>query len=377
LCTAIGNRFGRRKALVISSACASIGHVLQASSHGLPQMIIGRLISGLEVGSINTIVPVWQLETSKQTNRGPHVVVLGSFVAAGLAVAAWINYGLSFVQHSSVSWRLALAIPLVFTGILISTPFCFPESPRWLVQNQRMDEARAVLSMLEDRSDDALAAELEVIRQSCEVEKQQTIGFRVLFTTGRQRLFYRTVLAFLVNFNAQMTGVNVISYYATSIFSNLGFPSHRASLLAAAVLTWKTVAAVFAFISIDRFGRKPLFIVSGLGMSVSMMCLAISVSHISSSVAAGRAAAFFLFLFMTFFPLGFLGANFLYSVEISPQNFRVHLSAVGTAVSNPSVASTSLLKQMIRHTGFAISSSSRSHPFVSPTLAIERTSSMP
>lgn len=299
-------------------------------------MIVGRLVSGFGVGSVNTIVPVWQSETSQPKSRGKHVVVLGSFIATGIAAAAWVNYGLSFVQDSSVSWRLPLAIPLIFTAILMASAFCFPESPRWLVQKQRMEEAREVLSILQDRpaDDDTLTQELDTIRQACEAEKQHDAGFQLLFTIGHQRLFYRTVLAFLVNFNAQMTGANVISYYATTIFSeSLDFRGHSASLLAAGVLTWKIVTASFAFLTVDRFGRKPLFMVSGFGMSVSMICLAITVSHISSP-AAGRAAVFFLFLYMSFFPLGFLGANFLYSAEISPQHLRVHLAAVGTAVSS-------------------------------------------
>ncbi|KAL1963022.1 hypothetical protein VTN77DRAFT_8770 [Rasamsonia byssochlamydoides] len=296
-------------------------------------MIVGRLVSGFGVGSVNTIVPVWQSETSKPKSRGKHVVILGSFIATGIAAAAWVNYGLSFAQDSSVSWRLPLAMPLLFTSILMISAFCFPESPRWLIQKQRMEEARAVLSILEDRSvdDDSLIREINLIQQACEAERHDEAGFRTLFTTGRQRLFYRTVLAFLVNFNAQMTGANVISYYATTIFSeSLGFPSHSSSLLAAGVLTWKIVTASFAFLTVDRFGRKLLFMVSGLGMSVSMICLAICVSHISAP-AAGKAAVFFLFLYMSFFPLGFLGANFLYSAEISPQHLRVHIAAVGTA----------------------------------------------
>ncbi|KAL2012481.1 hypothetical protein VTN00DRAFT_6 [Thermoascus crustaceus] len=307
--------------------------VLQASSYGLSQMIVGRLVSGFGVGSINTITPVWQSECSKPKNRGKHVVVLGSFIATGIAAAAWVNYGLSYVQDSSVSWRLPLAIPLVFTAILAVSAFCVPESPRWLVQKARYAEAREVLSILEDfaNEDDVVRTEVEAIRQACEAESHREVGFRTLISTGPKRLFYRTMLAFLINFNAQMTGANVISYYSTTIFrESLGFPSRSASLLAAGVLTWKIVTASFAFLTVDRFGRRPLFMVSGLGMSVSMTCLSVCVSRIGSP-AAGGAAVFFLFLFMSFFPLGILGANFLYATEISPQDLRVHLAAVGTA----------------------------------------------
>lgn len=70
--------------------------------------------------------------------------------------------------------------------------------------------------------------------------------------------------------------------------------------------------------------------ISGFGMGISMMCLAITVSQLEHP-GAGTGATFFLFMFMFFFPLGFLGANFLYSAEIAPQDLRIHLSAIGTS----------------------------------------------
>jgi hypothetical protein len=191
------------------------------------------------------------------------------------------------------------------------------------------------MSVIDDIPINSPIIEIEIasIEQAWISESHKKAGFKHLFTIGPQRLLYRTALAFLINFFAQMTGANAISYYATTIFSeSLGFPAQQASLLAAGVLTWKIFSASLAYFSVDRFGRKPLFMVAGFGMSLSMTCLAICVSFISTA-AAGRAAVFFLFLYMTFFPLGFLGANFLYATEIAPQDLRVHFSAVGTAVS--------------------------------------------
>lgn len=100
--------------------------------------------------------------------------------------------------------------------------------------------------------------------------------------------------------------------------------------MAAGLLTWKIVAASLAFVYVDRAGRKPLFMLSGAGMGLSMLCLAITVGLLDHP-GAGVGATFFLFMFMFFFPLGFLGSNFLYGTEIAPQDLRTHLSAVGTA----------------------------------------------
>jgi hypothetical protein len=131
-----------------------------------------------------------------------------------------------------------------------------------------------------------------------------------------------------------MTGANVITYYATTFFfrQSLGFATHEAAVLvlAAGLLTWKIVAASLAYHFIDPAGRKPLFMISGFGMGLYMMCLAITVSQISHP-GAGPASTYFFFSFMFSFPLGFLGANFLYGAEIAPRNCAFICLAIGTA----------------------------------------------
>lgn len=282
---------------------------------------------------MNAIVPVWQSESVKPKNRGKSVVVLGIFVASGIAAASWVNYGLSNIHHSSVAWRLPLTLPFFFCCYICSFAHCFPESPRWLVSKGKVEEAREVMSILEDVDIDSglITIEIGVLQQVLESNKTREQGFLDLLKPGPKRLPYRFFLAILINFCAQMTGANVITYYAKTIFSeSLNLPAKQSSLLAAGILTWKIVAASLAYIFVDRAGRKPLFMISGLGMGLSMLSLAVSVSQIEKA-SAGVAAVVFLFSFMFFFPLGFLGANFLYAAEIAPQDLRVHFSAVGTA----------------------------------------------
>lgn len=347
--TLIGNPLGRRRALVTFAVIAAIGTILQASSFTLAQLIVGRIISGIGVGGVNAVVPVWQAECSKPKHRGKNVVVIGIFIASGIALASWVNFGLSFYQQSSVCWRLPLAFPLIFCGLICSSAFLFPESPRWLAQRGKLEEAKSVLSVLEDVdiNSEHINIELQCLQEAYNRQASRERGFLDLFKTGRERLLYRTCLSILINFCAQMTGkkylgtlvcsvlirtgANVITYYGSTIFrQSLGFGPHQASVLAAGLLTWKILAASLAYYFVDRAGRKPLFMISGFGMGLSMICLAITVSQIKHS-GAGAAATFFLFMFMFFFPLGFLGANFLYGAEIAPQELRIHLSAIGTS----------------------------------------------
>lgn len=265
-------------------------------------------------------------------------MVVGIFITGGIAIAGWVNVGLSYIKLYEVAWRLPLALPLVFTAMLIIFTMFFPESPRWLVSKGRIEEARQSIIKLngpENMSSEALDLEISLYRSmTYQSNDQSERGYHSFFKRDSQRLFYRLFLSIAINFCAQMTGANVISYYGTTIFKqSLHMPASQAALLNAGVLTWKIVAATSAFLTVERLGRKPLFIIACGGMSLSMAGLAGTVWAIDNAYSFGAsvAATFFLFLYMSFFPLGFVGANFLYSTEIAPQDLRIHLASIGTA----------------------------------------------
>ncbi|KAL3261042.1 hypothetical protein ABHI18_004098 [Aspergillus niger] len=335
--TQLGNRIGRRKSLITVAAVATIGLVIQATSCHIAQLFVGRIISGIGTGGVNAVVPVWQSECTKPKSRGKNVVVIGVFIASGVAIASWVNVGLSFIEGNEVSWRLPLALPIVFTLLLMAFTMSFPKSPRWLISKGLKTEALVAMHALSDAptvSYEAIDAEIETISLALRESSTSEYGFANFFKRGPQRLFYRLCLAIAVNFSAQMTGANVITYYGKTIFQeSLGLEAEKAAILSAGVLTWKIFAAFSAYLSVDRFGRKPLFIISALGMGTSMAGLTGTVWAIDNRYTYGAsiAATFFLFFYMSFFPLGFLAANFLYAAEIAPQELRIHLAAIGTA----------------------------------------------
>jgi MFS family permease len=181
-------------------------------------LVVGRIISGIGVGGVNAVVPVWQAECSKPKNRGKNVVIIGVFIAGGIALASWVNFGLSFHQKSSICWRLPLALPLVFCALICSSAFLFPESPRWLVQKQRVEEAKVILSILEDVDVESehVVVELQCFQDAYERQSAREQGFLDLFKAGQQRLLYRTFLSILINFCAQMTGnyyIEILNYF--------------------------------------------------------------------------------------------------------------------------------------------------------------------
>ncbi|KAJ5110043.1 hypothetical protein N7532_002688 [Penicillium argentinense] len=134
------------------------------------------------------------------------------------------------------------------------------------------------------------------------------------------------------NFWIQMTGAQVISTYSTTIFEdNLNLSDGVTRILAATALTWKCLASFITFFTIDRFGRRKLFLFCGVGITLCMMSMAITSSFSSTNRGAAIGSTVFVFLFNFFFPIGFLGPSFLYCTEVAPIRLRVAMTSISLA----------------------------------------------
>ncbi|KEQ78379.1 putative sugar transporter, partial [Aureobasidium pullulans EXF-150] len=331
-CTFFGDTFGRKKLMFSGALFTLIGTILQASSFSLAQLILGRIILGNGVGQLSATVPVWQSECSKPGSRGKHVIMDGVFMTVGYFLESWINLGFYFTSGTT-EWRAPIAISAFFSLVILASVFSFPESPRWLVRMNRIDEARSALSRYkgEDEQSDAVAAELSAIEAACEDFQTQKASLGEMFTMGEEKLAYRFGLCMLLQFFQQMCGSNLVSVYSTIIYQeNLGLSSITARTLSGGMLTFKLLSCSVAFWSIDRLGRRACFMISGAGMGSCMVALAVATSF-KDNYGASIAAAFFLFLFCFFTPIGFLGANFLYCTEVAPLRLRSSMSSISTA----------------------------------------------
>lgn len=125
----LGSALGRKKCVLLGTVVMMIGAILQITAYGVPQMIVGRLVAGLGNGLNTAIAPVWQSETTKPSWRGK-LVVLGLVLnVAGFCVSNWVTYAFSYLD-GSISWRLPLALQLLFGIIIVATTPWLPESPR-------------------------------------------------------------------------------------------------------------------------------------------------------------------------------------------------------------------------------------------------------
>jgi hypothetical protein len=168
-----------------------------------------------------------------------------------------------------------------------------PESPRWLILKGKEDEALHVLSALSDLPSDDQYVHSEFLAIKDTVAEMEKGTYRDLFTCGmfhvatfenkhcnsvlgRDRHFHRTVLAYIIQMFQQISGINLITYYAAFIYQNeIGLSSLKSRLLAAGNGTEYFAASWIAVFTIERLGRRTLMFFGSIGMTLSMVLLAV------------------------------------------------------------------------------------------------------
>ncbi|KAI9037087.1 sugar porter family MFS transporter [Aspergillus affinis] len=331
-CTYLGERLGRRKTIFLGGILAIIGSLLQTAAYDIAQFAVGRVILGFGIGQFSAVVPVWQSECTSAKHRGQHVVVDGICICLGYVLCNWIDFGLTKVS-GDLQWRIPLAISFFFNIIIMAAVFLLPESPRWLVRVGRIEQATHSLAAYKGVSPDDESVRLEIagVENSLETSAQSVSLTEMFSGKDDERLLYRFCLCIMLQFFQQMCGGNLISVYVSTIFEdNLDMSTDLAKILAACAMTWKFLCSFIAFFAIDRLGRRAVFIFSGVGMCLCMIVLAITNSFGKGNQTASVVSAVFIFLFNSFYPVGFLGANFLYCTEVAPMRLRVAMSAIST-----------------------------------------------
>ncbi|KAJ7139454.1 putative MFS sugar transporter [Mycena epipterygia] len=329
-CIFIGDKLGRRHTMMLGALVTTLGAIVQSSAFSLAQLIVGRAVTGIGFGAISVAAPNWQAECSRAGHRGFVVMLEGLFNSAGLATAAWINYGLSHTT-GGVSWRFSLAFSCFYSTIIFfSMPF-WPESPRWLVKKGRIDEARQVLSALDDVPLDSPEITQEVEEIEISLKETGKGKFRDIFRNGPARFANRAFIAAAAQCFQQMCGINVLGYYQTTIFINfLKLDANTSRILSATVYTWQALCAPIGLFTIERAGRRKLMLFGAAGMGMCMAIVAGCTSHPANHPAIHTAIAF-IYLFSTFFVTGYLGLTFLYASEIAPLSVRTPITALSTA----------------------------------------------
>ncbi len=261
-----GDLFGRRNTLRAAALVFFVSAVGSSLAARLWVFIVFRFFGGIAVGTASMLSPMYISEISPGARRGALVSLNQLAIVIGILIAFFSNYLLVGVGPDNWRWMLAvMGLPALF--FFISLLFV-PESPRWLVQKGKTEEAFGILSRI--NGSEKASTELRDIESSVHNEERGT--YREVFSKELRPLLMIGVLLAIFQ---QMTGINSIMYYAPIIFQKIGSGTSSALMQTIAVGAVNLTFTIVSLKLIDRWGRKPLLIVGAIGMVVSLAVIAI------------------------------------------------------------------------------------------------------
>jgi MFS family permease len=206
-----GEKLGRRKSVAIGAVISIIGAILQATAFGRAHLIVGRIVSGVGLGIINSTVPVMQAEFSPKASRGIYVCAQLSTLNFGILIVYWIDYG--FVTHTdSYAWRVPTILQcIILVGILFLL-MLIPETPRWLASHDRADECLEVLARIQGTSEnDSEVQRLHaVITETVAFEASRQAGWMDIVKSDPIKSRRRFLIACGIQMFQQLGGINAI-----------------------------------------------------------------------------------------------------------------------------------------------------------------------
>lgn len=280
--------WGRKRTILFGTVVFMIGGLLQTFASNLWWFGGGRVISGIGVGILSTMVPSYQCEISPSEERGK--LVCGEFTGniVGYALSVWVDYACYFIQDigdartkpqsfiANLSWRLPLFIQVVIALVLFLGGFFIVESPRWLLDVNEDQKGFNVLALLYDSDRDPMKAQTEffmiknsILEERILIPKSQRLWKHMLTHYTRRVFIACSALAF-----AQFNGINIISYYAPMVFAEAGFTNSNALLMTGINSIVYLLSTIPPWFLVDKWGRKPILVSGGTLMFFALLLIA-------------------------------------------------------------------------------------------------------
>lgn len=328
-------KFGRRRPIQLGSCILLIGIALQAAAQNYAMFLVGRLLIGFGNSIQNLACPVLASELAYPNQRTQVVGIQNTTGSLGQIMAAWITYGTAFMA-SSWAWRLPSLLQACSSVFQLVMSFFIPESPRWLVSQNRRDEAWEILRKYHGEGDNdsqLLQYEMQEIDAAIEAQKMQSrTSWLEWFRTPANR--YRLFIVATSGFIIQWCGNAIISYYIHLVFNSIGITSTKKQLLINGGATisgfvWGNTWSLY----IDRWGRRPMYLIGMAGMFVSFLMITVftgvNQSINFSNTGLGNATIFAIFLFGFFYKMPGCMLN-SYVAEVSPFELRAKAFVIGS-----------------------------------------------
>ncbi|KAF8409938.1 hypothetical protein HHK36_002457 [Tetracentron sinense] len=341
---------GRRYTIVFAAVIFFVGAIMMGLAPNYAFLMVARFVAGVGVGYALMIAPVYTAEVSPASSRGFLTSFPEVFINAGILLGYVSNYAFSKLpQH--LGWRFMLgvgAIPSVFLAFVVLT---MPESPRWLVMQGRLGDAKRVLDKTSDSKEESMLRLAEIkhaagIPENCTddvvVVPKRNHGEEVwkeLLLRPTPAVRRALIAAVGIHFFQQASGIDAVVLYSPRIFEKAGIKKKNDLLLATIGVGFtKTCFILVATFLLDRIGRRPLLLTSVAGMILSLTGLGFAltiVDHAGDKKITWAVALCIITVlsFVALFSIGMGPITWVYSSEIFPLRLRAQGASIGVAVN--------------------------------------------
>jgi sugar porter (SP) family MFS transporter len=307
-------KYGRKKVLTVIAILYLLSAIGCALTPVWLLFITFRFIGGIAVGASSVVGPMYISEVAPPQIRGR---LAGSFqlmIVGGIFIAYVTNF--FFADFGDSGWRWMLGIMIIPAALFAILLRFIPESPRWLVLNNRDEEAQAIF--VKTGETDAI----HLIREEHELSKT---GVKESLFNGKYKkpILYAVLLAM---FN-QLSGINAILYYAPRIFEMAGFDKADAYLQPVYIGAANLLFTIIAMTVIDKFGRKTLLLIGCVGLIVF---LGLTANAFSGDGALGKNVLFYLLGYIAFFAFSQGAVLWVFISEIFPNSVRSQGGSLGS-----------------------------------------------
>lgn len=312
----LSQKYGRKIVLIFTALVFLISSLGCALAGNHVEFIIYRVIAGVAVGAASMLSPMYIAEVAPAGHRGKLGILNILAIFIGQSAAFFSNFFLR--DYGGVNnWRWMMGIMVIPSVILLLLLFFIPESPRWLVEKRKNRSAYLTLARISNKE--------MAMRELKDIERSIHTGKEKLSELFKGKMFKLLLIGIALAVLQQVTGINVIMYYAPSIFKSAGFGTDSALLQTAIMGLVNLTFAVTAMFFVDRVGRKPLMIIGSIGTGISLLLLAITfiTNHFQ-----GYFVLFCIMGYLAFFGFSIGPVVWVLISEIFPNRLRSHAVAI-------------------------------------------------
>jgi sugar porter (SP) family MFS transporter len=314
------DKYGRRYMLRYMALFFLLSMLLTGLATNFWVFVIGRFIGGLAVGGASVVTPMYISEVAPPKLRGRLVATAQLAIVLGILVSFFSNYIIDSLGAGEMKWRWMFLFGVIPSVIFFILLFFIQRSPRWLVKTGKIDEAREALLRVNNVADpDELIKEIQD-----SLDNEVLSHYSALF---RKPYFKLVLIGIGVGMFNQLSGINIVNYYSTEIFKNAGLSRETAFYLTVVIGITNLIFTIVGMSLIDKFGRKTLLYIGGIGMPFFLGLFALAdITHHTNIYLV----LISLLGFIAFFAASQGTVIWVILSEMFPTNIRARGSAIGS-----------------------------------------------